>query len=66
MLIDKIFNIVQTKHRLTGGHSGVYIKQVQIELMITTDEIEQIIEDLHNQDKIKLCSGIHGLMIKLK
>ena len=66
MLTDKILEIVQIKHDVTGGHCGVYIKTLQIELKISQEEIEEFIQELHNQNKIILCSGIHGIMIKLK
>ena len=65
MLTDKIFKIVQNKHTITGGHCGVYLTSILIDLKYSKDQIEEVIENLHNENKIELRKGINGLMVKL-
>lgn len=63
---EKILEILQAKHQLSGGNCGIYIPNICLLLNVEYYQIKDIINDLIKEQMIKIREGSHGQLLFIK
>ena len=63
---EKILEILQQKHQLSGGNCGIYLPNICSLLNVEYYQIKDIIHNLLEEKLIELREGSHGQLIFLK
>lgn len=63
---EKILDILQAKHELSGGNCGMYLPNICSLLNVEYHQIKDIIQHLLEEKLIELREGSHGQLIFLK
>lgn len=59
----KILELVEKKHRSSGGSCGTYFVEFLIHFKVSADEFEKIASEMYNNEQIDIRMGINGFMI---
>ena len=63
---EKILEILQAKHQLSGGNCGIYIPNICLLLNVEYYQIKDIINDLIKEQMIEIREGSHGQLLFIK
>ena len=63
---EKILEILQAKHQLSGGNCGIYIPNICLLLNVEYYQIKDIIHNLIQEQMIEIREGSHGQLLFIK
>lgn len=63
---EKILDILQEKHQLSGGNCGMYLPNICSLLNVECYQIKDIIQHLLEEKLIELREGSHGKLLFIK
>ena len=63
---EKILEILQQKHQLSGGNCGIYLPNICSLLNVEYYQIKDIINDLIKEQMIEIREGSHGQLLFIK
>lgn len=63
---EKILEILQAKHELSGGNCGTYIPSVLEILNLEYKDMKNELNSLYLEKKIEIREGAHGQLLFLK
>ncbi len=62
----KVLELIKHQHEKSGGHCGLYLVDLKKELNISQAKLKEELNELYTKEKITVCQGIHGKLIKYK
>lgn len=63
---EKILEILQQKHQLSGGNCGIYIPNICLLLNVEYYQIKDIIHNLIEEQLIEIREGSRGQLLFIK
>lgn len=63
---NKILEIVESKHQLSGGSCGTSFVDFLIQLKVSDSEFQELISEMYNDDEIQIRESINGFMVMKK
>ena len=63
---EKILEILQAKHKLSGGNCGIYVPNICLLLNVEYYQIKDIIHNLIEEQLIEIREGSHGQLLFIK